>query len=363
MTERVRYVFRKPAWRVGVPLALLLVVWTVPWLLSVLPTFPVPPKIEPYYRLIWPWLETHQVTVRHAVWAAWVLSVPLLVWLITGFERLVITPESIYRWYPFHKSRPLRWADADEILIDHVQHRFEGRHGTTRTIYIYEVRRLLEPWRRCMRITDSQFEGYHHVERLAVYSGIPAIAARRLREVSTRRRPALFPVRSPGDGVKSFVFSLAGLAAFLAAGHEALWVSELSAYRPWVVAGGVLLVLWAARLFFYRQLGIDTHNLYIMRRQWVVRTVPIRSILESKTRGAAMEIIAAVGRGEKPRTVFRTKRFVRNRAVILTMIREARRALDALDSQAIPRIQASADSPLPSTAASHPDPAQPGTPV
>jgi hypothetical protein len=338
MSERVRYVFRKPAWRVGVPLTLLLAVWVVPWLLSVLPEFPVPPRVEPYYGLVWPWLAEHHVTARNGLVAAGVLSLPLLVWLVTGFERLVITPDAIYRWYPFHKSRPLRWADADEILIDHVQRRFEGRHGTSRTISIYEVRRFLEPWRRCMRISDSQFSGYHHVERLAVYTGIPAIAARRLREVVERRRPAVFPVRGTAAGFKSWLMSLGGLGAFLVAGHEPLWTPDAAGWRPWVVAAGILLIVLAARLFFYRQLGVDTTNLYIMRRQWVVKTIPLLSLVEAKTRGSSMEIIAAVGKREKPRTVFRTKQFVRNRAVLLTMIREARRGLQALDTQPIPRV-------------------------
>ena len=334
---RTRYEFRKPLWRRILPFLALLVVWTVPLLLS--------RRLLPGTDKLWEqiadgvirWLEERGITFRNSVIAASGVSVPLVLWWYWGFEKLIVTTTNVTRCFPGIRLKPLDWNDVDEIFIEHTEHRFEGRDTAYKLLRIYSVRPPLEPWRRCLRVSNRQYDAYHHVERLAALVSIPAIAARKRAEMSHRGRPARFGLREPGHARRTMFIVLLAAVLLAAWGYDRVWQihAMLAPARLWAFAGGLVMLMWGLLRLPSRAVLIDADNLTIERRFRGNLVVPIDSITEAKTDDNETEIWAMMGKHPKARRVLRTGRYFHNRAVLLYMIRETLEARKAEDARPI----------------------------
>lgn len=98
----------------------------------------------------------------------------------------------------------------------------------------------------------------------------------------------------------------------------------------------MLLSIWK---FFYKQLGVDTENLYVMRRGWITRKIPIDNIADIQIRENQMRIYAFTRDPEVPRQVFKTNDYVRNRGVFLRLVRDQYDARRAQDNAPIPPVR------------------------
>jgi hypothetical protein len=327
--DSIRYVFRKPLWRKVVPGLLLAVVWTVPFILLHASLRAGNPNMMDVGAK---WLLQHGITTTRACWIAAGLSLPLLLWLYYGCETLVVTPEAIVRRLPFARRQTLRWTEVDEVLIEHIESRMEGSATMKKVMTLYAVPQRWVPWRAIMKVSNREFEGFHQVERLVAQVSIPAIAARKRAEIAAKQKPARFVVRDPGEDVWVLIYAVSGVALLVLWGLDQLWPAILLSARPYVAALAVLVELLAVRKFLYRQIGMDEKNIYIMRRNWVMRTIPIDLIADVRVRDNSMRIFARKNEKAKPRVAFKTRRFIRNRGVLLRLIREAhdaRRIQDA----------------------------------
>lgn len=367
--EEESYLFGKPAWRKGVPLFLILMVWLPAAFLwkrdLVLPADPNHP-VNAYTELILGWLASRGFGLWEAVAGAAVLSVPLLLWFYTGLERLVVTPTMIIRGYPLMPKRRIRWADLDEVLIDHLEARFEDETTARKTLVLYTRRGRFVPWRRRMRVNNRQFDGFEEVERIAVAVGVPAIADRIRQTIETTGKPARFPLRSLRERFAAGVFILAGVGLILASAYDPLWMRGMGAdgihraeveaaaptglrawigripnplvlpgasrARPVLLGAGILLALAAVSRLWYQQIAVDYDNIYILRRGRVIRTIPLDSLADIQILGNVMRVYAYKREtDEQPRLIWKTRRFIRNRGVLLCLIRDiydSRRAMD-----------------------------------
>lgn len=349
-----KYVFRKPAWRRIFPVFLMLLVWVLPIFLwrgvkiagSGAPGELAEKGIE--------YLVQHGVTLKRAAAGAGALTGVLLVWWFFGFGTLVMTPQHITRRLPLIGGIPLKWSDMDEVLIDHVENYFEGDSTAKRVLTLYRARRFFIPWRRTMRISDSEFDDYDNVEQFAVGISIPAIAARVRQQIESSGKPALFPIREASDATLSFLYAIFGLSVTVACAYNPLWKGWAILARPYIACAAVVFLFMALYKLMFRQIGVDGKNLYIMRRGLVTKTIPIDSIADIHIRDNHMLIYAVPVKGGKkefvpgvsphwrPRKVFSTNRFVRNRGVLLDYLRqryEDRRRLDATPILPIRSIQ------------------------
>lgn len=327
MTHESQYIFRKPLWRRIIPPLLLVGVWAVPVTLLVMVTKAHEHGVEASMAdAAVLYIVKKGVTVEKTAWIAGFLSIPLLAWLFSGFEKLIITPHAMVRRSIFGRRQALRWNEVDEVLIEHVEARLEGRSTARKILTLYAVKRKFVPWRRRLKVTNRQFEGYHHVERIASQVSIPAIAARKRMEIAARHKPARFAMRAPLDDILAVFLVIAGLALFATGGLDRIWTERLIAIRPYVIGLAALLEVIALKKFFYRQIGIDEKNLYVMRRDWITKTIPLDTIEDVRVLDNRLRIFARRGKAQKPSQVFRTKRFIRNRGVLLRLIREAHEA-------------------------------------
>lgn len=334
MSSRVEYVFHKPLWRKIVPILLLLVAWAIPALLIYATTHRGEGLSASIATLAAQWLIGIGVTIKRTAWVAGTLSLPIVLWWLAAFEKLLIDPEAITRVSLFGNRRSLRWTDMDEVLIEHIEARLEGKSTMRKILTLYAVRKPFMPWRRNLRITNRQFAGYHHVERLASEVAIPAIAARKRHEIESKKKPALFAERRPLDDLWAVILVFVGAALLAIWGTNRFWVGEYASARHYVLGAAILLLLMALRKFWFRQVGIDQENFYVMRREWVMRKVQLSSISDVRVRDNRMRVFAANKNG-KVKQVFSTSRFIRNRGVLLRLIREAHDARHLEDATPI----------------------------
>lgn len=325
MDDKIRYVFRTPLWRKLLPLFLGAVAWLVPLSLDYVSRLPDTGATVTVMKSGVAWLAKHGATVDRAVMLAAGWCVLMLLWLHRGLATLTVTPVSLIRKTPLLPGRELRWNDADEILIDHTERLWEGNKTALRVLKVYANRRTFDLWRRRMVVSNREFEGFHHVERLAVHISVPAIARRRLAEIDKRRRPVLFAQWEPGTGPRIVAYLAIAVAVLAAFALDSLWVDPARApyriYMPFVAGFLGVLVL---RRMLVRQLGVDRHNVHVLLSGVVMRRIPIESITSMHTSGNKLVIEARVGKDGREKTVFRTWRYIRNRGVLLHLIREIR---------------------------------------
>jgi hypothetical protein len=353
-------VFRKPAWRIVLPILMILAVWAVPFVAS---CALAPESAGPLWKLIGQagaWLHTKGLGTVRACWLAGFLSIPLVYLLWTGLETLTVTSDAITRRRPGGARWSLRWLEVDEVLIEHIEQRMEDHRTDRKIMTLYAVRRPWRLWRRRMIITNRQFRDFHNVERLVTHVSIPAIAERMRRKFAVSGKPACFMERDPAEGFHIIVhLAFAGLLTGVWA-SPVLWsrFPVIAVGRPYVAGAAALILLLVIRKFFYRQVAIDQRNIYIMRRSHVTRTIPLDSVIDVRVKDNLMRIFARREGTLKPKQVFKTRRFIRNRGVLLRLIREAhdqRRIHDLTPIPPIPSIHLEPDH-------DHPDAELPGTP-
>ncbi len=339
MEEKVRYVFRTALWRKLLPWFLAGLSWVPPLVLDYIGRLPERHPAIVLMKSGVTWLAQHGVTRDRALIAAGVFTGLMLLWFYRELARVTVTPTELTWKLPLLPARHLRWEDADEILIEHVERLWEGRRYARRTLTVTAVRRGWWPWRNRMRLTNSQIEGYHHVESLAVQKGVPAIVHRRLKRVDARKRPVLFTQWTPGDGLKFLAYGLtaAGLAGayFL----DRIWVPPHDLLRPFVIWVAGFLGLMALRRVYFRQVAVDRRFLYFLVCGILWRKVPVESLAGLQADGNGLRVQAHMGRNHKVRTVFSTRRFIHNRGVLMRMIREVREQQRVHDSQPIRLVQ------------------------
>ena len=332
MDDKIRYVFRTPLWRKLLPLFLGALAWLVPLSLDYVSRLPDTGTTITVTKSGVAWLARHGATVERAVMLAAGWCVLMLLWFHRELATLTVTPVSLIRKTPLLPGRELRWNDADEVLIDHTERLWEGNKTALRVLKVYAHRRMFDLWRRRMVVSNREFEGFHHVERLAVHISVPAIARRMLAEIDKRRRPVLFAQWQSGTGPRIVLYVLVAVAVLAAFALDSLWIDQARApyrmYLPFVAGFLGLLVL---RKLLVWQVGVDRHNVHVLLSGIVMRRVPIETITSMRANGNKLRIEARVGRDGKEKTVFSTGRFIRNRGVLLhliRMIREQRRRHD-----------------------------------
>lgn len=344
-----RYVFRKPLWQKVIPLLLLPLLWLLPaylWKGHLLPTVGTP--AEPILQKMDEWLASVGATLERVTIVAGVLSAILLFLLFWACEQLIVTPEAMIRRLPLGIRRSLRWVDVDEVLIDHVEARMEGDATAKKTLRLYEIPRGLLRRRRRMEIRNRQFDGYEDVERIAVQVSIPAVAARLRQRIEQDGKPAIFPVRERGEGLLVFLLFFGGLAALAASFYPPIWptantIPYIQFAPPVIALLSAIAVVVAIFKFFYKQIGVDAENIYILTRKWLRKKVPIDLIADIQIRDNQMRIFAFTKDPETPRQVFKSNRYIRNRGVLLRLIREEyenRRSFDATPIAPLRSIQA-----------------------
>lgn len=325
-----RYVFRKPLWRRLVPILLLLLVWlpvAFVWRGADIPLQNTP-LASAHERTV-AFLADRGITLERIVSVTLAITAVLLFLLFWGFEILVVTPEAIIRRLPFGIRRSLRWVDVDEVLIDHLEARFEGDATAKKTLILYSIPKGLLRRRRKLQIGSKSFDNYEDVERIAVQVSVPAVAARLRARIEQDKRPALFPLREPGEVFYAFFLFLVGAAAVFATAinveSNPLWTTRLpymQYVRLAIAVGGLLAMIAAMSRLFYRQIGVDQENIYILLRKWVRKKISIDTVADIQIRDNQMRIYAYTRDPDYPRQVFRTNRFMRNRGVLLRLIRE-----------------------------------------
>ena len=103
---------------------------------------------------------------------------------------------------------------------------------------------------------------------------------------------------------------------------------------------GPNLALFGLFKFFYRQVGVDHENVYVMRQRWIMKRIPIDNIADIQIRENQMRVYAFVKDPEVPKQVFKTNKYVRNRGVMLRLIREIYDIRRNMDAVPIPGLQA-----------------------
>lgn len=342
-----RYIFRRPAWRKVVPVLLLLIIWILPaflWKGHLLPLADTP--FETWPEKGQTWLHEHGLNLRRALIGVGAISALLLIWLYKGMETLIITPEAVIRRLPLGIRRSLRWIDVDEVLIDLVEARFEGDVTARKTLYLFSIPRGLFKTRKKLTIKSRHFEGYDDVERIAVQVSVPAVAARLRERITRTSKPALFPIREPWEGFLGLLIFCAGFFVLFISAYDPWWQGRyvqqvlplpIQKYiRPPLAGLAVLVMLTSFLKFFYKQIGVDAENIYILMRRYVRRRIPIDTVADIQIRDNQMRIYAFTKDPEVPRQVFKTNRYIRNRGVLLRLIREEYEARRAKDDIPIP---------------------------
>lgn len=338
-----RYVFYKPLWRKVLPFFLLVLIWLVPAFLWKGDQITLPEPFNAWPQMGLDWLAGVGVQLSHAVWVAAGISALILIWWYKAFEVLIISADSITRNSLLGFRNTLRWVDVDEVLIDHLEARMEGDVTARKTLYLYEVPKGIFGLRRRMKINNRQFDGFDDVERIAVLVSVPAVAERLRQRVDQYKKPATFAVLEPGELFMGLLSVIVGLGVIAAAFYEPLWmlaqVPYVWAVRPGVIVLGVIFFLFGLFKFFYQQIGVDGENVYIMRLKWVLKKIPIDTIADIQIRENQMRIYAFVKDPEVPKQVYKTNKYVRNRGVMLRLIREIYDIRRNMDNTPIPGIQ------------------------
>ena len=340
-TQQVdRYVFRKPLWKKVLPFFLLLAIWAIPTLLWKGHLIKLPEPFTPWPGQTIAFLNQWGIHLHNSTLVAAVISALVLFWWYKAFEILIISAEAITRCSLLGFRTSLRWVDVDEVLIDHLEARMEGDVTARKTLYLYEIPKGIFGLRRRMKVNNRQFDGFEDVERIAVLVSVPAVAERLRRKLEATRKPITFSLRQPGETAVGVLTIILGLAMIVASFYDPLWllvqIPQVMMVRAAVIAAGVLVALYGVAKFFDAQIGIDSENVYSMRYRWIMKRIPIDNIADIQIRDNQLRIYAFVKDPEIPKQVYKTNRYVRNRGVMLRLIREIYDMRRSMDSALIP---------------------------
>lgn len=338
-----RYVFHKPLWRKVLPFFLLVLLWILPAFLWKGSMINLPEPFHTWPTLALEWLQKVGIDLESATTVAAVIACLIVFWWYKAFEVLIISADAITRSSLFGFRNTLRWVDVDEVLIDHLEARMEGDVTARKTLYLYEVPKGIFALRKRMKINNRQFDGFEDVERIAVLVSVPAVAERLRQRIDQHKKPATFAVLEPGELFMGVLSIVAGLGLVGAAFYEPVWaladIPYVWAVRPAVIVVGVILFLTGLFRFFYQRIGVDGENVYVLRYRWTMKKIPIDTIADIQIRENQMRVYAFVKDPEIPRQVYKTNKYIRNRGVMLRLIREIYDIRRNMDNTPIPGIQ------------------------
>ncbi len=342
-TQQVdRYVFHKPLWRKVLPFFLLILIWIIPAFLWRGHELRLPAPFDTWPDQVRAWLTTAGITLENSFPVAAILSAIIVVWWYKAFEILIISADAITRSSLLGFRNTLRWVDVDEVLIDHLEARMEGDVTARKTLYLYEVPKGIFGHRRRMKINNRQFDGFDDVERIAVLVSVPAVAERLRQRIEASQKPATFAVLEPGELLMGLLSITLGLVIIASAFVEQIWaivdLPYIMALRAGVIIAGVLLFIFGVFRFFYLRVGVDQENVYLMRQKWIMKRIPIDNIADIQIRENQMRVYAFVKDPEVPKQVFKTNKYIRNRGVMLRLIREIYDIRRNMDNVPIPGI-------------------------
>lgn len=319
--EATEYVFSRPAWRKVVPLFAAALVW-VPFLLwKFVAGLPPETKVGEYGSIALLWLQRHGLREAYVFYASVFLSAAAIVWWYHGFERLIIGPKGIGRRGLLGGRVLMKWEDLDEIMIDRIETVLEGGTEALNVLTVYSRRRKFPPWRRRLRVTSSEFGSFQFAERLAAQVAIPAISKRLLRELTEEAGSVTFSPSQHGLLVRVTLMVLAGVACLMAASETSLWPGALVYVQLGVGLTGVLLFLASAIQLVQRQLTLTKDHLTISLMGLMKREVPLEQIADVRVQANQLRVLARPAPGKRPRQIFKTNQFIRNRGVLLHLLR------------------------------------------
>lgn len=341
-----RYVFRKPLWRKLFPPFVIAFVWLLPAFLLKGESITLPEPFNTWPITAMEWLDRFGITLSLTTTIAAILTAFIVYWWYRSFEVLIISADAITRSSLLGFRNTLRWVEVDEVLIDHLEARMEGDATARKTLYLYEIPKGIFGLRRCMKINNRQFDGFEDVERIAVLVSVPAVAERLRQKVEHTRKPITFKLQQPGEMLIGLLAIALGLLVVASAFYEPFWeIVQIPEYlwiaQPATIVFGVFIFLFGIAKMIYKQIGVDTENIYFMRRGWILKKVPIDNIADIQIRDNQMRIYAFVKDPEIPRQVFKTNEYIRNRGVLLRLIREIYDLRRIMDNEPIAGVNSS----------------------
>jgi hypothetical protein len=250
------------------------------------------------------------------------LSALSALFFIFGLTRIRLS-ESGVQWEIFPWIwRRWRWATLREIRIDESGRYFEDDEFAKRTLTIVGPGPLGIGTDR-LRLTNRIWDRYEDAELATIAVGVPAIADRLMRRIARGRKPLQFPLAS-GIGPLGLLILLGFSAALTwAALFDPLWNGDLASYRTIPFVAAVVLFLSSFLNFLRKSVGVDRKYLYILRRGWVLKRIPLTELADVETRDNASRI--RVWRDEahtKTREAWKTDTYIHNRGVLLHLLRE-----------------------------------------
>jgi hypothetical protein len=104
---------------------------------------------------------------------------------------------------------------------------------------------------------------------------------------------------------------------------DGLWTGTLEAWRPLFMAFAVVFFLLSLRGLLAQSVAVDLRYFYVLRRGWVQKRIPLDSIADIDTRDNSTRLRVWKDKaGTKTREVWRTDTYIRNRGVLLHLVRE-----------------------------------------
>lgn len=321
-----KYVFRRPLWRILTPVLFIGIVWSIPYVWNlILERNLIPPQAHAYISMIEQWLRLHGLKIQHMTATGCILTVLLFYWFLKGLQALVLTQEGLYRSYGLFRTRMRPWDDMMEIRIDRIIHRLEDHRSTTRRLVLKFRPEVSWLWSPVVKIDNNTYPEYPFAEAIAVRTGVSHMARRFYRATIQSGTPVTFPPVSALIGFPSTLILWAIAAGLIkAAGTNSLWVHPMLTHFPMLLfVAAAVLVLLGIDAFFYRQIGCDGRDLLIMRRSFVRKRIPIAALDLNRidVHINSLKIYARLRKNKQPVCVYSTNSYLRNRAVLLCMLR------------------------------------------
>jgi hypothetical protein len=266
-----------------------------------------------------------RVTLQEILLVCAGLSALSAVLFVFGLTRIRLSERGIQWEVLPWVWRRWRWTSLREIRIDETGRHFEDDDLSKRTIVIRGPGPL-GIGSDFLRISNRVWDHYDEAEMAVVAVGVPAIAARLVRRIQKTGKPERFAVDGSTSLLMALTYLVLAVGAIYAALRDDIWIGPLEPWRPVPMALAVALFIMSLTGLLAKSIAVDQRTLYILRRGWVQRRIPLTSIADVDTRDNATRIRVWKDQpGGKTREAWRTDRFIHNRGVLLHLLRELAR--------------------------------------
>jgi hypothetical protein len=311
--------YRRPTWHWGLPLFLIVLLWTTFCLYAFIPRFHCEWQFYPLLQtyVIGLWRQGYEP--KQVLWYFLVTTILLGVWFYRARVRILVTKDALIWLTPFGEPRKLRWVDVDDVCIIAIERPFEKSDRPRRVLVLYEKRRPWRLWRRRFVLSSHQFDGFKDAERYAISIAVPAIAERLRAILRDKKGKIEFGKPSLWQDL-TVLFFLACCCAAILLGWEEVKAKELNYAIVYFVLSALSLIA-SLRRFRRRWYAVDEENFYVIRRGLPNLRIPIANLNVASANRNGM-IISGVLRGvaEKKFTIH-DRRFFRRRGVMLALLR------------------------------------------